>query len=78
MLTKTRFAILSSCLVIGLSAPTPVLAQYTDYEQCLIDHCFGNFQGDPVGYERCRRACATKYPPQIASTSNLNLDVKLN
>lgn len=47
----------------------PAGAQYTDYEQCLIDHCFGNFEGDPVGYEKCRRACASKYPPQIMAVS---------
>ncbi len=66
------FTILASAFAVAAS---PAAAQdYTDYEQCLIDRCFGNFPGDPVGYERCRRGCAAMYPPQAAPEVAVRLD----
>jgi hypothetical protein len=69
---RLAFTLVATSFVI---ASAPAAGQvYTDYEQCVIDHCMGNFQGDPVGYERCRRYCATLYPPQFAP----ELAVRLN
>lgn len=63
MFRKLGFAMVAA--TVAFAAPVPVAAQDWDpYTQCLIDHCFGNFQNDPVGYEACRRACARQFPPQ--------------
>lgn len=55
MNTKLRLALLGAVMAFG---PTvPAAAQYDPYTQCLIDHCFGYYQGDPTGYEACRVWC---------------------
>jgi hypothetical protein len=77
MFDKSKLAVIGLALALGTA--TPSAAQDWDpYTQCLIDHCFGNFQGDPAGYEACRRACARQYPPQIAPSATPDLTAKLD
>jgi hypothetical protein len=56
MFRKIAFVLIAATVTVGSTAP--VTAQDWDpYTQCMIDHCFGNFQNDPVGYEACRVWC---------------------
>ena len=56
MFRKIGFAVAATMVVFGSSAP--VGAQDWDpYTQCMIDYCFGNYQGNAAGYEACRRWC---------------------
>jgi hypothetical protein len=48
-----KFRIAALATIFATAIPMPA----DPYTQCLIDHCFGNFEGDPVGYEACRRWC---------------------
>jgi hypothetical protein len=68
MVRKIAFLVSSSVLCAG--AAVPAIAQdYTPFEQCLIDYCFGHYQGDPAGYQRCREWCFRQFgPPQAAPT----------
>lgn len=53
-----KFRITALAAIFAAAIPLPASAQEWDpYTQCLIDHCFGNFQGNPAGYEACRVWC---------------------
>jgi predicted lipoprotein with Yx(FWY)xxD motif len=78
MLKRSKLALVGLACVVGTVPATPAFAQYDPYTQCLIDHCFGNFQNDPAGYRRCQQACAAQYPPQFAPPSRADLNGKLD
>jgi hypothetical protein len=50
-------------------APAPALAE--PYDEC-VEQCIADFltppNGDAEGYERCRRDCERRFPPQLTLT----------
>ena len=67
-----KFRIAAVAAILAAATPIPASAQYDPYTQCLIDYCFGNYEGNPTGYEACRRWCARTTggpyyaPPMVA------------
>ena len=45
----------------SMGVSVPVASADTPFDQCLRDHCFGNFPGDPAGYRACWVWCADTY-----------------
>ena len=60
MLNRSKLALIGFACIVGSWPATPAFAQYDPFTQCLIDHCFGNYEGDPAGYRRCWQWCAAQ------------------
>ena len=43
---------------LGVSVPT-ASAEGTAFEDCLRNYCFGQYPGDPAGYQLCRAWCVS-------------------
>ena len=73
MFCKTKLAVVGLVMALG---STPAVAQASNYEERLMERCFGKFVGDPAGYELCRRGCRDDFPPQFQFAPTI--DVKLD